>query len=605
MSDLKTSNLNDLETRLLAEVSTDHLWEHAATLAQWVKISGTPGERSAVAYLASQLRSYGLATTIHEFDSLLGWPEEAELKVRSGGGRDIRTITHSLAPSSPEGGLEGDVVYVGAGEESDFANAGLAGKIGLVEGIAAPVKVLRGVRSRAAALIFIQEDRLHEMCVSPVWGTPTTRSAENLANMPVVSILREDGDRLKADAAQGALRVWLRTKTFLGWRPTPLVVGELRGSVEPEKFVLFSGHHCSWYYGAMDNGTANATMLEVARILADHRQDLRRSVRVVFWPGHTQARYSGSTWYFDQFWEDLHDNCVLHVNADSTGARGADIYKALSMPETTDFAIRAIRDAIGEEAQPERQSRAGDQSFWGCGVPSVFMDLSQVPIEMAARASSGSLFKAADEPAAPATTGHHRPGGLPWWWHTPDDTIDKIDREVLHKDTDAYLLTTLRAANEAVLPFRYQPAAVQIREAIERYQAAAGGRFDLGPALRRAQEVETRTAEVDRLVEQARSRDLDAGGAATLNSRLMAIDRELVMINFTANGPFDQDLAVPIPAVPLLEPARRLADLDPDSNQARYLVTELTRNRNKVAYHLRLAAEAAEIAVSVLQETVV
>lgn len=588
------TNLNGLESALLAEVSIEHLMEHARTLAQWEKTSGTPAEREAVAYLAQRLREYGFETTQHEFNSLLGWPEEAHLEVRSGNyPGDIHAITHSFAQSTGDQGLEGDVVYVGQGQESDYAQSGAAGRIVLVEGIAAPGKVLQGVRHRVAGMIFIQEDRLHEMCVSPVWGTPTPRTGELLPNMPVVSILRVDGERLKADAVAGRLRVWLRTRCFFGWRPTPVLVGELRGAVEPDKFVLFSGHHCSWYFGAMDNGTANATMLEVARILHVHRDQLRRTVRIVFWPGHTHGRYSGSTWYFDEFWEDLHDNCVLHVNADSTGARGADIYKAASMPETREFAISAVRDAIGEEAAGERQSRAGDQSFWGTGVPSVFMDLSNVPIDVAARIGGSGLFTAADQPEKSTTA--HRPSGFPWWWHTPDDTIDKIDPEVLRKDTQVYLLTTLRAVNEPILPFRYAPAAKEIRQTIELYAAAAGDRVDLAAAVRRARAVEDLADEIDGLIAHARGAGIPAN-ASEISRSLMAMDRELVLLNFTAAGPFDQDLAIPVPPVPLLEPARRLAALAGDSNEARFLATEVIRNRNKVMHHLRRALEAGSAA---------
>lgn len=589
MAEQTATNLTNLEAALLGEVSNEHLMEHTRTLAQWERTSGTPAEREAVAYLAHRLREYGFETTEHEFDSLLGWPEEAHLEVRSGDHRgEIHAITHSFAQSTDGEGLEGEILYVGQGQEADYAKLDAAGRIVLVEGIAAPGKVLQGVRNKVAGMIFIQEDRLHEMCVSPVWGTPTPRTAELLPNMPVVSVLRVDGERLKAETAGNALRVWMRTRTFFGWRPTPVLVGELRGTVEPDKFVLFSGHHCSWYFGAMDNGTANATMLEVARILHEHRDQLRRTVRIVFWPGHTHGRYSGSTWYFDQFWEDLHDHCVLHVNADSTGARGADIYKAASMPETREFAVSAVRDAIGEEAEGERQSRAGDQSFWGTGVPSVFMDLSNVPIEMAARIGGSGLFTAGDQPEKGAG---HRPSGFPWWWHTPDDTIDKIDPEVLRKDTQVYLLTTLRAASEPLLPFRYAPAAAEIREAIERYATAAGERVDLSGAVRRAREVEALASEIDGLVERARAAG-EPANASEVNRSLMAMDRELVLLNFTAAGPFDQDLAVPVPPVPLLEPARRLAALPAGSNDARFLATEVTRNRNKAMQHLRRAMEA-------------
>jgi hypothetical protein len=591
--------LSDVESRLLAEVSRDRLWQHAETLARWERISSTPGESAAVDYLQQQLRGFGLETERHEFESLVGWPEDAAVEVRAPIRRQCHALTHSFTPSTDPGGREAEVVYLGSGEAKDFVRQPIRGKIALIDGMPAPVKVLRGQRHGAAGQIYVQTDRiLHDLCVSPVWGTPTPRTAELLPTLPLASISRSDGDEIKALLEHGTVVVCLRTKTFWDWRKILLLIGQILGQVEPEKFVLFSGHHCSWYYGAMDNGTANATMLEVARILAAHRNELRRSVRFAFWPGHTQGRYSGSTWYFDNFWEDLHDNCILHVNVDSTGARGATIYQALSMPETRDFALAAVHDAIGVEAEPERQSRAGDQSFWGCGVPSVFMDLSQVPSELAANMGSGSLFRAPDQ--APA----RQPGGLPWWWHTPEDTLDKIDPDVLARDTRVYLLTNWRSASAPILPFRYGTAAREIRESLERYGAEAGDRFDLGPAIDRARRVEVVTTELDHLLDGVRGRADAEQLAAVANRGGMAINRALVTINFTANGPFDQDLAVPIPAIPLLEPSRRLKEMDPATSETRFLVTELTRNRNKVVYYLQQALTAAEGVVTALRAAI-
>jgi Iap family predicted aminopeptidase len=589
------AGLRGLEQSLLDEISPEILMRHARTLAQWEKTSGTRGERAAVDYLRQQLEAFGLHPTVHEFESLLGWPEEAELEVLSPSRRKIEAIAHALTPSTPPEGLTSPIRYVGEGDDQDFEQMAAASAIALIEGMPAPVKVLRGQRHNVAGLIFIQDDRLlHEMCVSPVWGSPTTSTSELLPRIPVASIHRFDGDELKKALQEEEVVVRLRTKTFMGWRTTPLLTGEIPGAGEPDNYVLLSGHHCSWYYGAMDNGTADATILEVARILSEHRAELRRGVRIAFWPGHTHGRYSGSTWYFDHFWEDLHDHCVLHVNADSTGARGATIYRALAMPETRRFALDAIHDAIGVEAEPERQSRAGDQSFWGCGVPSIFMDLSQVPPELAASTGS-SLFSAADQ--AP----RQHQGGLPWWWHTAADTIDKIDPAVLARDTRVYLLATWRAATPPILPFAYAPSARQIRETIEQYQTAAGDRFDLGPAIERARQVEVAANVLDALLDRARERS-DTGHLAPIANRgAMAMDRSLVTINFTANGPFDQDLAIPIPSVPLLAPSRRLKDLDPAADETRFLVTDLIRGRNKVVYALREALRAAEATIAELE----
>src|SRR5919201_873149 len=214
MAETRTGNRSEAEERLLDAVSDEQLWRHAETLAQWEKISGTPGEQEAARYLRGELEALGFDVAVHEFESLLGWPEEASLDVPGAGG--VRAITHAFVPSTPESGLEADVAYVGRGQPAD-----LTGQIALIEGMASPARVLEANRAAAAGLVFIQEDRLHEMCVSPVWGTPTTRTAGLLPTAPAVSILREDGERLKALAERGGLRVRMRTRTFWDWRATP------------------------------------------------------------------------------------------------------------------------------------------------------------------------------------------------------------------------------------------------------------------------------------------------------------------------------------------------------------------------------------------------
>ena len=50
---------------------------------------------------------------------------------------------------------------------------------------------------------------------------------------------------------------------------------------------------------------------------------MRRGIRFAFWSGHSQGRYAGSAWYADHAWRELHQRCVVHLNVDSTGARGA------------------------------------------------------------------------------------------------------------------------------------------------------------------------------------------------------------------------------------------------------------------------------------------
>ena len=58
---------------------------------------------------------------------------------------------------------------------------------------------------------------------------------------------------------------------------------------------------------------ATPAMLEIARVLWQHRDRLERSVRICWWPGHSTGRFAGSTWYADEFALDLAPHCLAHT----------------------------------------------------------------------------------------------------------------------------------------------------------------------------------------------------------------------------------------------------------------------------------------------------
>src|SRR6266568_4723872 len=118
----------------------------------------------------------------------------------------------------------------------------------------------------------------------------------------------------------------------------------------------------------------------ILRADAERLSELRRGMRFAFWSGHSHGRYAGSAWYADHAWRDLERRCVLHMNVDSTGARGATDYTVFHATEdAADFAETVVADVTGQRGRARHFSRAGDQSFWGIGVPSAFMSMSQLP----------------------------------------------------------------------------------------------------------------------------------------------------------------------------------------------------------------------------------
>jgi hypothetical protein len=80
-----------------------------------------------------------------------------------------------------------------------------------------------------------------------------------------------NGQALKFMLRNGPVLIRLNTEVKTGFWKIPVVVADLQGKVEPEKFVLFGAHTDSWYKGASDNGTGNACILETARILSKYR----------------------------------------------------------------------------------------------------------------------------------------------------------------------------------------------------------------------------------------------------------------------------------------------------------------------------------------------
>ena len=401
-------------------------------------------------------------------------------------------------------------------------------------------------------------EHLHEMCVSPVWGSPTEATQGALPSTVVMTLRKADGDALKRRVQGNApVEVTLHAEVETRWRKTPILVAELPGPDEAEPFVMFSGHHDTWYYGVMDNGGANATMLEIARLFAPERAAWRRGLRLCFWSGHSHGRYSGSAWYADQYWEELERRCVAHVNVDSTGGVGASVLgHTASMSVLHALAAEAI-GAAGQDYIGKRKNRSSDDSFGGIGIPSMFGALSEQPPS-----------------SAPATRNN-----LGWWWHTPEDTIDKIDEEYLIRDTRVVLFVTRRLADDAVLPLDVAAEARDLAAELTKLRPMLSGRVDVDDLLARAEAVAA----------AASAAQSGGGHAELINHALLRATRALVPIDYSAGDRFEHEPALPVPAWPTLQPLRDLAQAVAGSDEAAFLAVSARRARNRVAFALRQA----------------
>ncbi|TMI80009.1 MAG: M28 family peptidase [Bacillati bacterium ANGP1] len=556
----------------LDAVSRTRLWEHNQAIARWTRLSGSTEERHAAEYAADQLRGFGLATRILTHDAFISLPLSASLRLVRPQPLEISCITHSMGIPTPREGVAAELVYAGPGMLDDYVRAGAAGKMALVEGRATPQHAVNATRAGALGLICISGRHAHEMCCSPIWGNPSADTVAGLPRVHLLSVPKADGEALRGLCQRGRVEVQFTAAVRSAWTKTPIVLADLSpGHPEAEAgmFVLFSGHLDGWYAGAMDNGSANAAMLEVTRLLALHRERLRRGVRVAMWSGHSHGRYSSSTWYADTHWFDLADHCLAHVNIDSVGAMDADEFVTNSMPETAGLGVWAVRQAAGATLIPKRVGRNSDQSFLGIGIPSILGSVS-----------------------------HQADGTLGWWWHTPHDTLDKIDPERLLRDAKIFVRTLERLLTDPVLPLDYEASARDVRQSLEALAKDVGGAFDLGPAVAAAATLEEQCTHLARVASAA-----TPSQARTLNACLVSLGRILIPATYTARGQYAHDPALETEFLPTLRHARRLAGLAPDSDEARLAGVDLVRGRNAIVDALRRAQRRVESCLAELGRT--
>lgn len=569
--------MNDVERQILADVSPDVPWalvEDYAKMPRWRPEDVNGG----VDHLVGILKKLGVPVTVYEPEIYLSIPLHAAVTV---GNQSFRAKPPSMSISVPEG-LEGEMIYLKTNPKSmrsytrdpaeifldggpDLASKA-KGRIVLMDGFANPgtCSLLEDWGVIGVVAINPGVD-IHWGTCTTIWGSPDLDDLPRKPKIAVVAVNNPDGKSLIDLAAQGK-RGRIVTEMQEGWFKQKLPVVEIKGTEDPDSFVFVHGHLDSWDVGVGDNATGDATMLEMSRVLWKHRDKLKRSVRLAWWPGHSTGRYAGSTWFADAFAIDLDENCVAQIDCDSPGCRWATSYhQTTTMSETEAHVMRVIKDVTGLDGKAKRPNQAGDYSFNNIGISSYFMLSSTMPDT--ARAEKGYY----------AVSGCG--GNIAW--HTENDTIEIADKNIMLTDIKIYLLSTLRDANTDVLPHDWRATAAEFARTIDTYQKAAGTQADLTPAK---QALASLSATLDSFYAGIAAGSTDKKKA---NAAIVRLARILVPINFTREPRFRHDPAFTCPPLPTLATAAELATLPP--RLVGFAKTQLMRGQNRFVAAMREA----------------
>jgi hypothetical protein len=572
--------LTDFEREVLAEVSKERCWKHVEWFANvGEKLSGTPSNERSVDYILSMLKGYGVEAEAPEFQAWLGFPRlfDAEVKVLEPERRDLDCVSLAQCASAS---VEGDLVFVEGGGLKDYEGLDAKGKIVLVDFSKPPARpwknYVAGVLEGAVGMIVIShagpKRALNRGTVKSVWGNPIPENIDDVGRVPVVNICREDGEDLMRLLESSPVRVRMRAEGLRGFRRIRQPMARVAGST-PE-FVLLGSHMDAWGAAATCNALGCASTLEAARLMTKYRSHLRRGLELLWFQGHETGIMTGSTWYVDNFWDELNNNCVAYLNNDTTNMIHSTIYTADGDPVMRDFLVSTVRELAEEEGAPFREPGAsyfprkyGDQSFYGIGIPSARVQMTFTP-------------EAREEIGA----------GGGWWYHSEHDTLDKCDPDTMHMAEKAQTLVLLRLCTLPVLPYRIEALADWMLDALGELEGRAEGKLSLEGLIEKATRFKEKGAELDEATSRLSARcEKDVEGLEAeikaANGCLMRISHTLNPVNYTLRGRYDQDYygAEYVRPIPILQPVSELAAMDPDSTESKALRTKLVRARNAVS----------------------
>jgi hypothetical protein len=310
-----------------------------------------------------------------------------------------------------------------------------------------------------------------------------------------------------------------------------------------------------------DNTTGVVGLMELARVIHQHAGPMRLGVRIAWWAGH-EMPYNGSTWYLDNHWDELRENCVAVINADSWAIGESDgNVEVWAFAELEEAARSWAADVVGTAVTAgDFDAKEAEQSFWAIGIPSA-MAFSVNPVYAQ---QEGMAY-------------------LGPWFHTEYDTIDKVGIRALAELVRIYAVAVLRMAPSGPRSLRYSQTASKLGALLRSMALTAPPTLGLAQLATNAEQLERVCAELEAAAPTERREE------AT-----MRLGRIVNPVLYTVAGRYGQDpssatyLRNRLPALQrALDAIAATPDEASDLRNAR--MTTAIRERNRVADALREA----------------
>jgi Zn-dependent M28 family amino/carboxypeptidase len=393
------------------------------------RFAGTESEKKAQQYLAQKFKDYGYSKVQAEAFSYFGWTRgPVSLEMLEPVNRKFPAIALAL---SPGGEVRGEVINVGTGSPQEFEvlnKADVEGKIVLCSSATSPAgqrihrrtKYGYAVEYGATGFIFVN----HNPGQLPPTGS--LRPAYRMGGeIPGIGVSLETGSLLLRLAKDKPIVVRFKdTSQLVLDSISANVFADLPGKTA--EWIVVGGHYDGHdiAQGAMDNLSATAVIMEVARAFKKYQGQLRRGIRFVAF-GCEEIGVTGSTCYVDLHQEELR-KIALMVNLELGGLAQKDGTQHAAFRWCQPPELEKLLKEISIEMQypmtiSRETSAASDHwPFVMQGVPTICM-----------RAEPSSRLLVVGR----------------GWGHTSADTMDKVDVRNLQEGAMVLARLLLKVAN--------------------------------------------------------------------------------------------------------------------------------------------------------------
>ncbi|HET6948094.1 MAG TPA: M20/M25/M40 family metallo-hydrolase [bacterium] len=356
----------------VSQGSAEATLEHLKVLSQSIgpRAAGSAGDQKAIEYVAREFEALGYTVQRQSFP--FHYFEEVQapvLTVLGAAAERISPFTMLYSTSTPEAGLEAEVVAAGLGRREDFEGRQVNGRIALVERgqIFFSEKVANAASAGAVAVLIYNNQP----------GPPAVGTLAGPSRIPAVAISRDDGQSLLRRSGTGPVRARLVVRTISEQRTSFNVIGVKRGATLPGEVVVVGGHRDSVSVspGANDNASGIAATLEAARLLARTRP-VRTLHFVAF--GAEELGLYGSRFYA----QNPPGTIVGMINMDMVGRGPLQVGNSNDDNRLVELAERmAHRLGLRVTRFKLRGSSSSDHaSFESAGIPTAFIHTGDDPV---------------------------------------------------------------------------------------------------------------------------------------------------------------------------------------------------------------------------------